>query len=202
MMWQVLGVVLGAIGAASSIWFLKERLFPFSRLSWRHAQRAAREIASEAQVCQFDPTLIVGIGRGGAVMGALISGCMGHRPLLVVDRKYTWLGGRRTEDLLFHVQVPPELLQRVLLVAGEAHTGNTMRLYHGYFLDIGAQDIRRAAFYVEGGCVEQIEFVAKRGKKNLRFPWMFSRKYVRGSLSAEHTRAMVYPQGGPATPSE
>lgn len=81
----------------------------------------------------FLPTLIVGIGRGGTIMGAMISGCLGHRPLVVIDRKYVWVEGRRNDDLLLRLQFPPELLEKVLLVASETHTGNTMRLYYNYF---------------------------------------------------------------------
>lgn len=184
---QVAGLVLAVIGAASSIWYLKERLFPFRRLSWRRAERAARHIAMEAALQGFNPTLIVGIGRGGAVMGALISGCLRHRPLLVVDRKYTWVSGRRTDDLLFEVRPPQELMERVLLVAGEAHTGNTMRLYHDYFLNAGARDLRRAVFCVDAGCTEPIEFAVRRGGKTLLLPWMFAREYERGSLSQQHS---------------
>lgn len=190
MTWELLGVLLGAIGAVSSVWFIRERLFPFRRLSWRHAQRAARRIASETVLKGHDPTLIVGIGRGGAVMGALISGCLGHRPLLVVDRKYIWVSGRRTDDLFFHIGVPQAFLEKVLLVAGEAHSGNTMRMYYEYLRGVGAREIRRAAFYVQSGCTERIEFVGVRGTKDLRMPWMFAGEYARDSLSESDAKAV------------
>lgn len=104
----------------------------------------------------FSPTLIVGIGRGGAIMGAMISGCLGHRPLVVIDRKYVWREGRRIDDMILRLHFPSNFLDKVLLVAGEAHTGSTMRLYHSYFTEIGAKMIRRDAFYAQRAVSNQL----------------------------------------------
>jgi len=140
----------------------------------------------------YDPTLIVGIGRGGAIMGALISGCLGHRPLLVIDRKYMWMDGRRLDDMALHLQLPPGLIARVLLVAGEAHSGNTMRLYHDRFMQLGAASVMRAAYFVQKGCTERIEYIGIRSDRDLRMPWMFTHNYVRDSRSEQEAMAVEY----------
>jgi len=186
----LIGLVLSIVGGLSSVWYIYEKLVPIRRLSWRSTQKAALKITSEMVRDGFLPTLIVGIGRGGAIMGAMISGSLGHRPLVVIDRKYDWVEGRRNDDLLLRLQFPPELLEKVLLVAGETHTGNTMRLYYNYFREIGAKEIRRATFYLQKGCTEPIEYVGLKHSKDFLMPWMFSKQYIREDRSAEEaTRA-------------
>ena len=187
---EVIGLMLGVVGALSSFWYLYEKLVPVKRLSWRRAQKAALRMTEKMARDGFSPTLIVGIGRGGAIVEAMISGCLGHRPLIVIDRKYVWLEGRRIEDMLLRLRFPLELLGKVLLVAGETHTGNTMRLYHNYFEEIGAKEIRRASFYLQDGCTEPIEYVGLKHSKNLLMPWMFSKQYIRADRSAEEAKAL------------
>ena len=189
---QIAALILGIIGAIASAWFLYERFFPLRRLSWRSAQSAALRISDQMKQAGYDPTLVVGIGRGGAIMGALVSGCLGHRPLLVIDRKYMWMDGRRIDDMVLHLQLPLALIDRVLLVAGEAHSGNTMRLYHNHFVQIGAASVRRAAYFVRKGCTEPIEYTGIRSERELRMPWMFTRNYVRDSRSEHEARAIEH----------
>ncbi len=180
-MWlEAISLTFGAIGAISGAWFIYDRLYPFKRFSWKKAEKAAEKIAREMIADNFSPTLIIGIGRGGAIMGALISGCLGHRPLLVIDRKYEWKKGDRIEDMIFKVDIPKEFLEKVLIVAGEVHSGNTMKLYSRYVESIGGKDVRRATFFYEEGSTINVEYIGiKSHKKNVLMPWMFSKSYLR-----------------------
>jgi len=187
---SIIGLTLGIIGAAASLWFLWEQLQARRRLSWRFVEKTAQRFAEEMGAREFSPTVIVGIGRGGAIMGALISGALGHRPLIIIDRKYTWQSGRRSDDMILHTTLPATLLERVLLVAGEVHSGNTMRLYHNYFLKLGAGSIDRATLFVQKGTTEPVEYVGITSERNLRLPWMFSKNYRRDSLSEEEARSL------------
>jgi probable phosphoglycerate mutase len=187
---EIIGLVIAILGAIASVWFVYDKLFPLRRLSWRSAQKASVQIAGQMNQKGYDPTLIVGIGRGGAITGALISGCLGHRPLMVIDRKYMWMDGRRIDDMILHIQLPPALIERVLLVAGEAHSGNTMRLYSKYFVRLGAGAVQRAAYFVQKGCTEPIEYAGITSNRDLRMPWMFAKDYVRDSRSEEEAKAV------------
>jgi broad specificity phosphatase PhoE/hypoxanthine phosphoribosyltransferase len=188
---KIIGIVLGVIGALASLWFFYEKIIPIRRLSWKSAEKAARNIAEKMAVDSFSPNVIVGIGRGGAIMGAMISGCLGHRPLLVIDRKYAWIEGRRVDDMFLHLQIPPMYIEKVLLTAGETHTGNTTRLYYEYFRNLGAKEIRRATFYYQMGCTEPIEYIGVKTQKDLLLPWMFTEKYVRESRGEEEARGLT-----------
>ncbi|MEM3592967.1 MAG: phosphoribosyltransferase family protein [Candidatus Micrarchaeia archaeon] len=179
-MLEIIGLILGLIGAISSLWYIYEKLLPGRRLSWRFAQKAAKRIAEELTADDFSPTIIIGISRGGAIMGALISGCLGHRPLVVIDPKYTWKEGYRFDDMIFNVDIPQNFLEKVLLVSGEVHSGNTMKFYYEHFKKVGAKSIRRATLYYEKMAPIKVEYKGLEStKQNILMPWMFTKQYIR-----------------------
>jgi uncharacterized protein len=178
---SIIYFLLTVIGAIASIWFIAEKALKWRRLSWRCAQKSSELIARQLSADAYLPSLIVGIGRGGAIFGAMISGCLGHRPLLGIDRKYQWKDGRRIDDILLHLDIPKDLISTVLLVAGEVHTGNTMKIYFDYFSKLGAQNIRRATFFLQEGSTEKINYFGLKSKNDRRMPWMFSQVYKRDS---------------------
>jgi len=189
MILETFSVALAILGAVGAVVFLHDRYWPWRRLSWRFAEKAASRFAEEMSKDGFDPTVIVGIGRGGAVMGALISGCLGHRPLLVIDRKYLWIKGRRLNDMILHLHLPGPLIEKVLLVAGDSHTGNTMRLYYDYFIELGAKEVRRAVLYRQKTGVEPIEHIGMESVREMRLPWMFHHNYIRDSRKRSEAEA-------------
>lgn len=128
--------IFGFISAIATIisfgWLLYEKRKPLRRISWRSAKKAANKIADQLVKDKYYPSLIFGIGRGGAIFGSMISGSLGHCSLVVVDRKYNWSSKGRVQEILFHINIPVEYLKSVLLVAGEAHSGTTMDRYYDY----------------------------------------------------------------------
>lgn len=187
---EAIGFMIAIFGALASVWFFYDRLFPLRKFSWHSAEKAASNISNQMKQQGYSPTIIVGIGRGGAIMGSLISGCLGHRPLLVIDRKYMWMDGRRIDEMVLHLHLPPALVERVLLIAGEAHSGNTMRMYYNFFQQMGAHQIKRSAFFVQKGCTEPLEYIGICSEKNLRMPWMFCTEYIRDDRSEEEAKAI------------
>ena len=177
---QTIGFIFSLIGVVAAFLFFKDRYFPTRRISWKYACKAAKKIANKLVSDNFSPTLIFGIGRGGAIMGSLISGCLGHRPIVMIDRKYIWEKGDRVEDLIFPVNIPSKYLKNVLLVAGEVHSGNTMKIYSDYLERSGVKNIRRATLFYETGSTAMVEYKGlESSKKNIKMPWMFSKNYIR-----------------------
>ncbi len=174
-----LGLVSSVLAIVTAIYYVWRRFRPQKRISWKTATKLAISIADEMVGDGFLPSLVFGIGRGGAIMGSLISGCLGHRPLCVIDRIYEWEEGSRTEDILFKVRFPQRLLDKVLVVSGEVHTGNTMRMYCEFFKDRGAKEIRRATLFLNKGSIEQVEYGGLTLHRNILMPWMVSDRYIR-----------------------
>ena len=141
------------------------------KFSMRTVKASVNEIVDKAKNDGFDPSLIIGIGRGGGIFGSLISYKLNHRPLVVIDRDYDWKTGDRKESILYDFDIPGYLLDRVLLVAGEAHTGATMRLYKEHLTGIGAGVIKTCAFYRQLVCKIDINYCSKEGDGSPLMPW-------------------------------
>lgn len=178
--YEIIGFISAIATLISFIWFIYEKRKPYRKISWRKAKKAANKIADQLVKDKYNPSLIFGIGRGGAIFGSMISGSLGHCSLVVIDRKYIWSSKGRMQDILFHISIPGEYLKNVLLVAGEIHTGSTMNRYYDYLKVIGAQTVKRAVLFYEEGCPANIEYVGiQSSDKKLLLPWMDSERYIR-----------------------
>lgn len=178
---SIVAFVLTAIGAVASLWFLYEKFVPYRRVTWRRAERLVDRMVEEMISDGFVPSFIVGIGRGGAVLAALMAGRLGHRPIMALTADHHWSGSGRRDDLAIEFSInDPSWREHVLLVAGETHTGQSMRFVESYLASIGCEEIRRAVLYYERGTTQDVEYVGFRTtRKMVRLPWMYSRHYQR-----------------------
>ena len=123
----------------------------FRQLTWDKAFKTADIIAKELLNVNsntfYDPTMIVGIGRGGAVYGSLLSYELGELPILALDRTYRHLDDGRETKAMYPFRIPKAYLKRVLLVAGESHTKKTLKIFTDKLIELGAGEIRNCVFY-------------------------------------------------------
>ena len=157
------------------------RFLFYRKLTMKGALSAAKKIAKDVEASKFDPTIIIGIGRGGSIFGSLISYNLYHAPIFSIDREYNWIEKRR-DKILFPFDIPIHLTRRVLLVAGEAHTGGTMDVFTQYLKSIGAGEIKTCVFYKQNVCAQDINFWAKEGENTKLMPWQDAQS-IRDSLS-------------------
>jgi len=66
---------------------------PYRKVQLSQVEKGVLELKEKLIKYNYVPTLIVGIGRGCSITGALLSGCLGHVLVLVIDRVYDWAGG-------------------------------------------------------------------------------------------------------------
>jgi hypothetical protein len=64
--WEVIGLLLSAVGAVSAVLYLLEKYRSQQKLSWWQAQQSAKRIAEKLLFENFASTLIIGISRDGA----------------------------------------------------------------------------------------------------------------------------------------
>lgn len=132
----------------------------FRQFTWNKARATADTIAKELLDVNttkgYNPTLIVGIGRGGAVYGSLISYRLGERPILALDRTYHHDKNGRETKYMYPFRIPKAYLKRVLLVAGESHTKKTLKIFSDKLYEMGAGEIRNCVFYKQLLPKEQI----------------------------------------------
>lgn len=160
----------------------------FSRYHYPVAQRAAKRLAKKIRTPEEGgcPDLIVGIGRGGAIFGSMLSYRLENTPLLIVDRTYSWSSAAdmREEGVIFNFDFPVRFKRNVLVVAGEYHSGRTMAYYCTHLRSIGVKRIRTCAFYVEKGKTDvKVDYLGKEAKGCPLMPWQ-DESTIRDSISA------------------
>lgn len=160
----------------------------YARLKWSHAQKAARSIAGKILANKQSYDLIIGIGRGGAIFGSMLSYCLHQIPVISIDRVYNWDSSGRSERMLIRPIISSEDYPRVLLVAGESHSGNTIYMFSEYFKEILGKSPDVCAFYKQDGCTIEIPYVGLEGKSFKLMPWQ-GNDHIRDSRSKhEHKR--------------
>ena len=169
------------LGGIISVWTIINWLKPLQKVSWKKVEKGIKQLKEDLIKANYYPTLIVGIGRGGAITGALLSGTLGNIPILVIDRVYDWTNKERKEGFCENIKVSKNI-DRVLLVAGELHSGNTAKKYTEYFEEMGAKEIRMLTFMTEFYPTFKPDFFyIESTKKYIRFPWMITKDYKRDS---------------------
>lgn len=169
------------LGGLISIWTIYKWLKPLQKITWKNVQKGVLYLKDKLIHDNYYPTLIVGIGRGGSIVGALISGTLGNVPILVIDRVYEWTAHQRKEGLFDEIKITKNI-EKVLLVAGELHSGNTAKKYTEYFKQIGANEVRMLTFMKEPYPTFKPDyFFIETNKSDIRFPWMLTKNYKRDS---------------------
>ena len=95
----IIGLISAVFGIITFGYFFLEKR-PKRKIHWKSAERYSELIVKKLASDGYLPSVIFGIGRGGAIFGSMISGAMGHRPLIVIDRKYEWSEKGRIEDII------------------------------------------------------------------------------------------------------
>ena len=179
-------IILTIIGGVVSIgtiiiWINQRRKKLKEKISWKMVEKGVLKLKDNLLQKNYYPTLIIGIGRGGAVVGALLSGTLGNIPIIVLDRIYEWKNHVRNEDLFEKIKITKNI-DKVLIVAGELHTGNTAKKYIEYFEQMGAKQTKMLAFMKEPYPTFKPDFFfIETDNSRLRFPWMITKDYKRDS---------------------
>lgn len=160
------------------------------KITWTTLEKEILIMKEKLVSDQYIPSLIVGIGRGGAVVSALLSGSLGNIPIIVIDRVYKWDKDGRKDKMLFDNIDLSEFNSKILLVAGELHTGNTAKMYLQYFKEIQSSEVKMYSFFKEKFPAFQPEYFSiEDDKADILLPWMITENYKRQSLKNENSKS-------------
>ena len=166
---------------------LFDRYF-IKKLPMKSAEKDARILAERMRKDNYVPTIIVGIGRGGAVFGSFLSYNLSQVPIFVMDRAYSWQK-KREDSVMFDFDIPPRFMDKVLLVSGEIHSGNTMNTFEAYLREMGAKEIRVSSFYLQNTSTYVPQYNRTKGSGIPLMPWQ-DRDYKRDSISADLSKEL------------
>jgi len=194
-----LATLVGSIqGVRIAIWKRK--------LTWDDALRVAEKLLTQIRDSQWDPQVILGLGRSGGIWGGWLAGNLGTLPFAVVDDHYAVDGENLNRgSLVVDFPAGSEVLsslratypdkRRMLIVEGASSTGQTLtRFAEKFHQELAGCDVKFAVLYKSPVSVAQIHYVGRVGPDPWpkRFPWHFTdlyRPYLRDILqpvSATH----------------
>jgi len=143
---------------------------------------AVRELAAQVVETGFEPDWIVAIARGGLLIGGAVAYALSLKNIGVVNVEfYTDVD----ERLDVPVMLPPALdladiaNSRLLVIDDVADTGETLKLVRE-FCDKHAVESRVAVLYEKPQSVIACDYVWKRTKEWISFPWSSLPPLVKG----------------------
>jgi probable phosphoglycerate mutase len=166
-----IGLIIGVVQAIKAWTLLK-------KLTWDKVDKLTKSIIEEMKKNKYVPDVIVGVGRGGAIFGALLSGNIYREDirintvLLCVDRMYNWSNGRQVGNNNL-VNFTPLVSKNVLLVASDVITGNTMLNFSEKLKAANVKDIKTACLIQTKVSTVNIDYVGKKVNTAFKMPWNY-----------------------------
>lgn len=154
--------------------------------SWREVERFADKIAKQISAEGEHYGLIVGTGRGGGILAALMSYRLDLVPVLIFDREYKYIKQRDTEKLVSECnelkiefnQANKDILDKpILLITARSQSGVTLDKYIEVLRNSGfTGQIDKCPFILSDDSQDKHSskyYVATYGenRKCRRFPW-------------------------------
>jgi hypothetical protein len=143
------------------------------RMTWADLGDGARELAAQVAADGYEPSLIVGIARGGLLAAGALSYALELKNAFTMNVEfYTGIDERLPVPML--LPPVPDLValqdQRVLIADDVADTGQTLVLVKE-FLAGKVREARVAVLYEKPRSVVRCEYVWRRTDRWIDFPW-------------------------------
>lgn len=188
-----IGYAFAIVGFGGTVWKTVQIWTSLKSFSWSDVDKYSRGIIKKIQDDGFYPDNIVTIGRGGAILGSILSGNLHNKdaegdesskniPVLGCDRNYQWHFGERIEVKDEMIDFTPLSGKRVLLVAGDVLTGGTMKSFLSQIREVEPTVIRSACLAKGITATFTPDYIGKEIPGDFRMPWMYKGYgYIRDS---------------------
>jgi hypoxanthine phosphoribosyltransferase len=172
-----LATIITIIAGTITIWQLNQYLRDRDRLTWRVVDLAIRKILNEMIRVDYKPDLVIGVGRGGAIVGGMLAGNLGHVPLFVID---TILDRSKkiSQATVRYPKLCPDLAGlSVLLAVGELYSGEDLRSATNYVEKQNAAEIKTMSLFSHPAASIRPDYVGRVTKRPLDAPWRITEVY-------------------------
>lgn len=175
-----LGYIFTFIGFLATVYKSINIWINYKRFSWSDLDKYSKEIIKKITKEKYMPDVIVTIGRGGAIVGSILSGNLpqyGRKKhnitILGVDRLYEWIDGQRVEIDNKMVDFSPLNTKKVLLVAGDVMTGETMKYFLNQIKLHNVVELRTACLVKGITSAFNPSYIGKEIPAGFSMPWMY-----------------------------
>ena len=155
----------------SGVFLLEDR--DFECLEWIEAYELTLELCAKLREDGFEPSLIVGISRGGLVPARIASDFFGRdiRLTIVKVEFYSDIAKTQREPVIsegLRVGVEGE---RVLLVDDVADTGKSLALVNSLLKERGSKEVKILTLYKKPWTIIDPDYYARETEAWIIFPW-------------------------------
>ena len=145
----------------------------FECLEWIEAYELTLELCAKLREDGFEPSLIVGISRGGLVPARIASDFFGRdiRLTIVKVEFYSDIAKTQREPVIsegLRVGVEGE---RVLLVDDVADTGKSLALVNSLLKERGSKEVKILTLYKKPWTIIDPDYYARETEAWIIFPW-------------------------------
>lgn len=175
------GYALAVIGFGATIYKTIDVWLNLKSFSWDDVDKYSKVLIKSISKDYFVPDIIVGVGRGGAIIGSILSGNIPvpanqkerNIPVLGVDRLYEWQHGTRVEIENKMVDFSPLAGKKVLLIAGDVLTGGTMKFYVKQLEQAKIAELKTGCLVKGVAATFQPDYFGKEIPADFNMPWMY-----------------------------
>jgi hypoxanthine phosphoribosyltransferase len=177
-----IGLVITLIGVASGVIaiyefgkYLRDRDQP----TWRVVESSMKKVLKEMRQVDYMPDIVIAVGRGGAIVGGMVAGNLGHVPLFVMD---TVLDRSKREGevrIRFPDLCPPLREKSVLLAVGELYSGEDLRTVCRFVESFKPREVRTISLFSHPAASAAIrpDYIGRETKRPLDAPWRMTEAY-------------------------
>jgi hypoxanthine phosphoribosyltransferase len=169
--------VLGVIAALIAIHQFVEERKAKRGFSWRDVERLIHKLLDSIRNDDFDPDLVLGVGRGGAIVAGIIAGNMGRLPLVCIDTESRREHGRTHCVIRFPNAVPVLRDKRVLIVVGELYSGEDLRTAMDFVARRKPAGFKTLSLLSHPASIVRPDFVGRETQSPLVAPWRLTDDY-------------------------
>ncbi len=102
---DIIGYLFAAIGLGVTVYQTFDVWLNFRTFSWREVDKYSKKLIEKIEKDEYIPDVIVCIGRGGSIIGSILSGNIHidkvqqdrNIPILGADLMYEWRNRQRVE---------------------------------------------------------------------------------------------------------
>ncbi|MET8044735.1 phosphoribosyltransferase family protein [Micromonospora sp. NPDC005215] len=174
---NVVSLVISSIAGLISIFFSIRLVRERNKISWRMVETCTRSLLEEIQASSFDPDVVIGVGRGGAILGGMLAGNMGHLPLFVVDTILDRTDGVSAAHIRYPGVLPDLAGKKLLLAVGELYSGQDLRAALDLAKSKSPSMIKTVSLFSHPASSIRPDYVGRETRQPLSAPWRMSDVY-------------------------
>ena len=175
------GYAFALVGFAGTVYKAYSNWKNMKVISWDESKKYLKILLKRIETDRFVPDYIVGIGRSGAIVGALISGNMqdndkpANVPIIACDRFFRWGENGREEIDDEIIDFSPLKGCKVLLVCGDVSTGGTIKFYRKKIAAVQPAELKTAVMIKVKSATFEPDYFGKELTTGFQFPWVIEK---------------------------